>query len=81
MPKLFGFSALQLLGTLLVAGAVMHFVGAFAAFLIVALISAAIHFRAIKAQRPEAAWEITEQGTRELWNDGPRAPTRREIKP
>lgn len=27
-------------------------------------------------RRSEAAWEITENGTRELWNDGPKPPVK-----
>ena len=81
MQKLFGFSALQLLGTFLTAGAVFHLAGALAALLVVALISVTIHYRSIKAQRPEAAWEISEHGTRELWNDAPKMPAHRMIKP
>lgn len=81
MPKLFGLSALQLLATIIVAGAVMHFAGVLASLLAVVLITGVILYRAIKARRPEAAWEISATGTRELWNDGPKQPTPRMIKP
>lgn len=40
--------------------------------LAVVIVSGVIHYRNYRAGRSEAAYEVTENGTRQLWNDGPK---------
>lgn len=47
-------------------------IGMVAAAVLPVVIGAKNHY----SRRSEAAWEITENGTREMWNDGPTPPVK-----
>jgi hypothetical protein len=50
--------------------ALMLLINIWIGLLVVLIVSGSIHYRSFRESRPEAAYEVTENGTRQLWNDG-----------
>ena len=81
MHKIFGLTALQIFATMIGGIVAFHYFGFLAMVVAVLAISGLIQYRHYRLARSEAAWEISEQGTRQLWNDGPKTPMHRMFKP
>lgn len=77
---LMGYTPVQLLAVLAVGVAVSLVIGLGVGLISVATLAATIQYRNYRKNRPEAAWEISDKGTRELWNDGPKAPMHRTVR-
>lgn len=70
MNTIFEYTPKQLLAIMALVGLVMWFVGLWYALATGLVVGGVIQYRKYLASRPEAAWEISESGTRQLWNDG-----------
>lgn len=70
--KLFGMSPKALLATVALGIALMLLFSIWIGLLAVLVVSGVVQYRNYRKGRPEAAYEVTEKGTRQLWNDGPK---------
>lgn len=71
---LFGCTLRQIVVMAVIGFTVTWLAGLLIGTVVAALFPIVIGARNHFPRRSEAAWEITENGTRELWNDGPRPP-------
>lgn len=70
--KLFGMSPKALVITFALGIVLMLLFSIWIGLLAVVIVSGVIQYRNYREGRPEAAYEVTENGTRQLWNDGPK---------
>ncbi|WP_116826522.1 MULTISPECIES: hypothetical protein [Pseudomonas syringae group] len=70
--KLFGLSPKTLVATVAFGIALMLLFSIWIGLLAVLIVSGVIQYRKYLKGRPEAGYEVTENGTRQLWNDGPK---------
>lgn len=74
MNKFAGLYVGQLLVTLVVGALTMWFVSPGVGMIVCVVAGAAFQIWNRRQERSEAAWDISERGTRQLWNDGPKQP-------
>lgn len=70
--KLFGMSPKALVATVALGIALMLLFSIWIGLLAVLIVSGVIKYRNYREGRPEAAYEVSIKGTRQLWNDGPK---------
>lgn len=70
--KLLGMSAKALVITCASGIAMMLLFGFWIGLLAVVIVSGVVQYRNYREGRPEAAYELTENGVRQLWNEGPK---------
>lgn len=71
---LFGLTAVQYLVLIAVGSLCTWLVGFLPGLVVGVAVGMIFQFANYRQKRPEAAWEISEKGTRQLWNDGPKEP-------
>lgn len=72
MNRILGLMPAEFLTVMLVGGVAGGFLGVFWGLGSVTFLTGIFHYREYRRTRPEAAWEITENGTKLLWDDGPK---------
>lgn len=73
---LLGYTLPQIVLMAVIGVAVVWLAGFLIGMVVVAVLPGAIAAQNYFSRRSETAWEITENGTRELWNDGPKPPVK-----
>ena len=72
--KFAGLYVGQVLVTLVVSALTMWFVSPLVGMIACCVACTGFHLWNRRQERPESAWEISERGTHQLWNDGPKHP-------
>lgn len=67
--KFFGMTPRALVASVALGIALMFLVSIWIGLLAVLIVAAVINYRNYRESRPEAAYEVTANGTRQLWND------------
>lgn len=76
MNKFLGLYVGQILVTLVVSALTVWLVSPLVGLITCGFVYAGFQVWNRRQEQPEAAWEISERGTRQLWNDGPKQPVR-----
>ena len=73
---LFGYALRQIVAIAVVSLTVIWLAGFLIGMVVAAVLPILIGAKNHRSRRSEAVWEISENGTRQLWNDGPKPPVK-----